>query len=395
MKTSSALLLAVAALSSGFILGRVGPFAGGDSAPGRAKVESLERERDEALVRAAKAESEVLAQRRRRAELDAVAAAGEPAATSSSPSNGGAPAPSDGTATPTAQPGTPEARAADVKDLAAKIAPALEEGDGEKALELLRRLSSIVPEGREAAMDLAIRLNEDVSGAGALKLDQYTFYTSLGDTGVRELMVWALANPSPEKFRVLAAASLPWVLPKARAIEVLGAALGTEKDTQAQQSLVVSLSQMNDTRAHELLASVLADTTRTPELRAQVALSASGTASPEMTKALERAAGADANDSVRAAARAALAARNPPQDGFLLTTVYPDGAAAAAGLRAGDILLWYDGRATREVRDVRDAIEAPATSETAVVVVLREGQETTVTVRRGRLGIQGRAVKRK
>lgn len=388
MKALFVTVLFAASLAAGFALGRVSHPADA-AAPVSPEFERLERERDEAVARAQRAEAALQSERRRRADAAAVDrpadVAPTPVPTASDTAPGTAPAPTASEAE----------RAQQVRDLAAQIDPAVERADGEKLLELLRRLSALAPEGRTAAMGLAIKLNDDVNGEGLFRLDQYTFYTSLGDTGVRTLMLWSLDNPSPAAFRVLSAWSLPWVIPKEQAIETMGKSLAREKEVTVQQALVVNLAQMNDSRAESLLATILADPARDSGVRAQIATSLATTTNADLARALETTANADPDDRVRAAARAAIVARNPPVDGFLITIVFPDGAATAGGVRPGDILVSYDGRSTRDLKEIRELIEAESSAETANVVVLRDGAEATLQVRRGRLGIQGRAVRRK
>ena len=383
-------LLVLAAAAAGFVTGRASSAPVEPVVP-RAELTRVERERDDAVLRAQRADAALAQERRQRA-----AAGGVKPEPITGPLPGTEPPPGfENVKPPVPAPRTEAERQRDVHELVARIEPVFEKADGEGALELLRKLSDIVPEGRQAAMDLAVRINEDVFGAGALQLDQYTFYTSLGDTGVRDLMVWSLENPSPPAFRVLSAYSLPWVLPPGKKVDVLVAALGREKELQVQQAIVANLSQMNDSKAASALAGILRDTSRDGAMRAQIVTFLAVSANADLAGSIESAANGDPDDRVRAAARQALIARNPPVDGYLLSTVLDGGAAAAAGIRVGDILVSYDGKPTRELSDIRELTAATGPGETAPVVVLRESGEVTVNVRRGRMGIQGRAVKRK
>lgn len=90
---------------------------------------------------------------------------------------------------------------------------------------------------------------------------------------------------------------------------------------------------------------------------------------------------------------AALA--NPPADGLLVVQVGPDSAAETAGLRAGDVLVEYDGRVLREVADLtesRDAAAAAGGAEVEVVFV-RGDEELRATIVPGPLGVYLVAVK--
>jgi len=271
----------------------------------------------------------------------------------------------------------------------------MERGDGEAAVAALRELAAIVPEGREAAMELALLINADVSGEGKLRLSDVQFYGGLGDPAVKSLMDWALVRPeTPSGFRVLAAYSLPWVQAPSKTLEQFGRALGGETSPDVQRALVANLGRLKSPEAERLLGEILTDVNRDASLRAQVAEGLSTTSDEGLVRALEIAAEGDEDARVRDAARAALVARNPPASGYLVTGTLPESQAAAAGLRAGDVLVSYDGRETRSVQALQEA-SAEATgagAETVTVVVVRGDQEVTLQLRPGRLGIYGRAV---
>jgi Flp pilus assembly protein TadD len=384
--------VALAAAVAGFLAGRAA------SGPGAqvplADLERVERERDEALARVRRAEMALDAARAPGRSGPAAprepAGPGGGASTVATPASAGAGTPPD----PARAEPTDAAREAQVRELVAQIDGAFELGDGEVALSLLRRLSALAPEGRQATMDLAVRINADLYGDGVLRLDQVGFHRTLGDTDLRNLMLWSLEHESPADFRVLAAASLPWVVPPERAVELLGKALASERQVSVQAALVSALSQMNDSRAQALLASVLADRERDAGVRAQVVTAIALSADPEVLKAVQSAAASDPDEGVRAAARAALVARDPPADGYLVTIVLPDGTGVAAGLLPGDIVLTYDGKPARDLREMRAAMDA-ATAAAVPVVVLRDGAERTLEIRRGRMGVQGRPVRKR
>ncbi|HYV38414.1 MAG TPA: PDZ domain-containing protein [Gemmataceae bacterium] len=67
--------------------------------------------------------------------------------------------------------------------------------------------------------------------------------------------------------------------------------------------------------------------------------------------------------------------------GVSVKEVFAGGAAAAAGLKAGDRLLTLDGRWTDTVADCYQAASAVRPGMTARLVVLREGKEVELTVK--------------
>jgi membrane-associated protease RseP (regulator of RpoE activity) len=68
-------------------------------------------------------------------------------------------------------------------------------------------------------------------------------------------------------------------------------------------------------------------------------------------------------------------------DGVTITAVLPGGAAAAAGLKAGDRLLTLDGRWTDSLADLYAAAGYVKPGATAPVVVKRGGKEVELTVK--------------
>jgi hypothetical protein len=67
--------------------------------------------------------------------------------------------------------------------------------------------------------------------------------------------------------------------------------------------------------------------------------------------------------------------------GVPIRTVVPESPAAEAGLKPGDVLTTLDGRWTTTVADVYAATAGVAPGQAVPVVILRDGQEQTLTVR--------------
>jgi len=71
--------------------------------------------------------------------------------------------------------------------------------------------------------------------------------------------------------------------------------------------------------------------------------------------------------------------------GALVAQVQPDSPAAAAGLKAGDVILEWDGRPIEKFKDLsRFVAETPAGTEVEMVL-WREAEETTLAVETGML----------
>jgi serine protease Do len=72
---------------------------------------------------------------------------------------------------------------------------------------------------------------------------------------------------------------------------------------------------------------------------------------------------------------------NLPQDwGVVASDVLPDGPAAKAGLKVGDIIQTLNGRTMEDARELENAIYRLALSERVTLGVLRDGKPLNVTV---------------
>ena len=64
----------------------------------------------------------------------------------------------------------------------------------------------------------------------------------------------------------------------------------------------------------------------------------------------------------------------------MITGVVPDTPADAAGLRVGDLVTAYDGRAIESFADLGAAVRASQPGDTVTLTVIRPEQEITVEV---------------
>ena len=77
-----------------------------------------------------------------------------------------------------------------------------------------------------------------------------------------------------------------------------------------------------------------------------------------------------------------MAASTDPA-GVAVTSVYKDTAAAAAGLRTGDVITKIDGEAMTSPNDVSIAVSSKNAGDTIQITYVRNGQETTTTATLG------------
>jgi tetratricopeptide (TPR) repeat protein len=80
-------------------------------------------------------------------------------------------------------------------------------------------------------------------------------------------------------------------------------------------------------------------------------------------------------------------ARPVPPGGVLLTVVMPGSRAAAAGLRAGDVLLRYGGAELASGDDLAKQMEASAKGPQVTLTIWRDGKTSRRTAKPGKLGV--------
>ena len=76
----------------------------------------------------------------------------------------------------------------------------------------------------------------------------------------------------------------------------------------------------------------------------------------------------------------------PETPGVRLTGVRADSPGDKAGLKAGDIIVEFDGKAVKDLYEYTDALQARKPGDTVRIVVLREGARVQLTATLGRRG---------
>jgi serine protease Do len=66
--------------------------------------------------------------------------------------------------------------------------------------------------------------------------------------------------------------------------------------------------------------------------------------------------------------------------GILVTSVDADGPAAKAGMKAGDVILKFDGDSIRDAEDLRDAVSDAEGGQEVTVTVQRDGRAVDLKV---------------
>src|SRR5262249_1963612 len=74
-----------------------------------------------------------------------------------------------------------------------------------------------------------------------------------------------------------------------------------------------------------------------------------------------------------------------PARGALVAGIDDKGPAKPAGIEAGDVIIRFDGREIREMRDLPKIVAETPVGKDVEVVIIRKGKEETKIVRLGRL----------
>jgi serine protease Do len=70
----------------------------------------------------------------------------------------------------------------------------------------------------------------------------------------------------------------------------------------------------------------------------------------------------------------------PAERGALVSEVTPESPAEKGGMKSGDIIVAFDGKAIKEMNDLPRLVAATATGKSVAVKILRDGKEETLTL---------------
>ncbi|MCE2517286.1 MAG: PDZ domain-containing protein, partial [Alphaproteobacteria bacterium] len=73
------------------------------------------------------------------------------------------------------------------------------------------------------------------------------------------------------------------------------------------------------------------------------------------------------------------------ENGALVSSVHPDGPAQKGGVKAGDVVMSFDGKVISDMRSLPRIVAETAIGKEVEVMVMRNGKETTLTITLGEL----------
>lgn len=335
-------------------------------------------------------ESSVAAQSR---EIAALRASGSPEAPApSAPSATPERAPAAAGAASPASPGSPEEVAARIEQIKAEVESAFEAGDGRRALTLLGELARLGPAAYPQAIELYKRIENDVENEHMLNLSRFALYKMLGSEAFVPVLQYAVASPDVDRgFRHRAAGSLVWTDAPDTAAFFLRQ-LETEKDPGLLSQMAESLAELRDPASLPGLLDLFARRPDQPELRLSLVEAIQDFPEAGVEQKLQSLSAVDPDPRVRSAAEVALAGRNPPVPGYLVSQVFDGTQATKIGLQPGDLIVRYNDVPLNSREDLGRIARSIAPDATASMLVLRKGQYLTIGLKGGRIGIDGRAV---
>ncbi len=86
---------------------------------------------------------------------------------------------------------------------------------------------------------------------------------------------------------------------------------------------------------------------------------------------------------------------SPSTSGVVVSGVREDSPAARVGVKAGDVVIEYDGQAVSRPRDLADRVAATPVGKTVTIKVLRNGQEMTLSPTTAGIEVKGQSAESK
>ncbi len=289
--------------------------------------------------------------------------------------------------------GAPEDTPKDVQtvdpaSLKAAFEESLRRKDGQAALKSLKALLALGKDAYPAAAECWLELKKALKSGDGIGLNSVHHERAIEDPA---FLRWVLTTPALDKaLRYQAIDTLAWTDPDGAPV-FLASLLSTEEDPRMLDHLI---GQLDDLKSPQTVGPLLAQAQKPgldARMRADAVIALGQADAPEVTPAL-RLLAMDPEAQVRDAARFSLVVRDPPGAGIAVEDVTPGSQAEQAGLRPGDLLVSYNGQPTTSNGELRKLTSGVAPDSPVTLQILRDGVLQTVTMRGGRIGIDGTPV---
>lgn len=269
--------------------------------------------------------------------------------------------------------------------------------DKKAAMEALWDMQKLGPRAYDTTIEAWRRLAEDFGlapwgeGPGEMDMNMQEFVSLIGNFGLIE---HGLTDQDVDPaFRINSIYALPWwngEAPGKRA-RLAGDVLSRGEGYELEAA-VGALRDINDPTTARYLSDFLLQDSSNPGARSLAVTVLAAKNTPGGWATIEDIAESDPDESVRQAARQALAQRDAEVAGILITQVIEDYQAALAGIKLGDILTHYNGVRVKSLSDVNNAKGEVEPGQSVEVIVRRGGEDVTLTVGEGTIGINGVSV---
>jgi hypothetical protein len=290
---------------------------------------------------------------------------------------------------------TDEEVAGHVQRLTAEFRAAMEAGEKSRLLDAFHELQRYGPRAWDRVIELWYELPlaaDDESEAPPVEFTREELEGLISQVGVLRM---ALSDREvPEAFRVYALLSVRRFAghDDAELARLAGNVLLNSEDFEAEAA-VTALADLNDPAGVRFLADFAGTDRRSTAARVQAmeVLARFGTA--EAMEALKDAAEHDPEESVRDRAKELLAEGYADVAGVRVTWVDPEGQAALAGIRVGDVLTRYNDVEVLSISALVAERDRAEGAESVKAEIHRDGETLELTLAPGALGLNGVSVR--
>lgn len=269
--------------------------------------------------------------------------------------------------------------------------------DKKKTLEALREIQKLGPAAYDEAIAMWKKVADDFGlnplgqGPNALALNFQEYTSLISSYGMVQK---GLSDPKTDaSFRIAALYSVPWWTSESGSdrAKLVGDVLAGAKGYEAGVA-IEALRDIQDPSSVRYLTEYLSRNTDDGPARISAITALQQKNTPESWSAIEYTGKNDPDEKVRRHAQAALAARDVAVEGVLITWVGENSQGALAGIKVNDIMTHYNGTRVKTLEDINRAKQGVAPDQTVTVIVNRAGEEVSLQLGPGTIGINGQAV---
>jgi hypothetical protein len=289
---------------------------------------------------------------------------------------------------------TDEEVAGQVTRLAEEFQAGLKAGNKDRALGAFHELQRYGPRAWDRVIELWYELPlmvDEEADAPTVELTREELEGLISQFG---LLRMALTDPEvPPDFRVYALFSMHRFDSReaAERAKLAGDVLLRSESFEAEAA-ITALADIGDVSVVRYLADFVGTDRRSTEARLKAVDVLARHETAAALEALEDAAENDPEEAVRERAAGLLDDRFAPVAGVRITWVDDEGQAALAGMRVGDILTHYNGKAVGSISSIIAERDRAEDAEAVELTVYREGDTLELRLAPGALGINGVAV---